>query len=120
MEDLNPKIKRNDPKTWSNQHWPGTYSTGIVSMYGAGQSKFMWTGRALPGIRTVFETVYKTSKLATSLDGFRVFRPEAKVRPNSHVKWLHIDQNLARLPESGTSFQVSAFKKSAQNINEKH
>lgn len=101
VEELNPKIRRDDARTWNNKNWPGVYSAGMFRYYGIGNSRFMWTARTLPGVRRFYERLYGTDKLLVSFDGCGVLRgAEHKVAYNR--AWLHTDLNPSAIPADET------------------
>ena len=98
LESLGTEIDREDKSTWVNQNWPNTFSTGIISQYGVGQSDASWTVRVNPRVRKVYEKIFETRELLTSFDGFNAFRPPSDA-PEGKEKWVtkglwpHLDQN---------------------------
>jgi ectoine hydroxylase-related dioxygenase (phytanoyl-CoA dioxygenase family) len=92
-------IKRNDPSTW-NDNWPDPYRKGIIVSEGVGHSSFLWFNRALPTVQTVYGTIWQTPDLATSFDGFCMFRPfEYNEQWSTATGWFHLDQNGANKPD---------------------
>lgn len=111
MRDLNSGITE-DPKTWTNYNWPGTFSVGIISQYGIGQSALQWAMRTNKNVQQVFRSYFsrkhetKEIKLRTSFDGVGVFRgAEHKVDFNKN--WLHIDKNVYKLLRTNPSLTAN-------------
>jgi ectoine hydroxylase-related dioxygenase (phytanoyl-CoA dioxygenase family) len=105
LESLGTGIKRDDKSTWANQNWPNTFSNGIISQYGVGQSEASWTVRVEPRLRQVYETIFGGSReLLVSFDGINVFRPPSDSGKEKWVTtglWPHLDQNY----HMGQAFQ---------------
>eukprot|EP01122_Echinamoeba_exundans_P011570 TRINITY_DN4640_c0_g1_i1.p1 TRINITY_DN4640_c0_g1~~TRINITY_DN4640_c0_g1_i1.p1 ORF type:complete len:414 (-),score=58.34 TRINITY_DN4640_c0_g1_i1:1522-2763(-) len=97
LESLGTGIKRNDKSTWVNANWPNTFSNGIISHYGVGQSEASWTVRVEPRVRQVYETIFGGRRdLLVSFDGINVFRPPSdggKEKWVTNGLWPHLDQN---------------------------
>jgi len=97
LESLGSGISRHDSSTWSDVNWPGDFSTGITTSYGAAQSKAAWFVRGIPAVKEAFRRVWNTDDLITSMDSMIIWRPwwlngESE---NSKPKGLrlHMDQN---------------------------
>ncbi len=99
-EACSPLLKRTDPKTWTNSNWPQTFSTGIFSYHGVGQSPHMWFVRTLPRFREAFQHLYKgETKRRVSFDGCGAVRGgEHDFKAND--AWLHIDHNFNNGPDT--------------------
>ena len=100
-------VQRDDPRSWSDAHWPATLAIGIFRLHGVGQSAFMWYVRTLPVMRRVFEAYYSGERdFCTSFDGCGAFR--GAEHPMESREWPHVDQNLATHPIYGSQIQALA------------
>lgn len=71
MEGMGTGIDRDDPATWSNEHWmensnPGS---GLMSQHGLGHSEALWYVRGLPAVKAVWTTLLGDDDLIVSFDG---------------------------------------------------
>ena len=71
MEGMGTGINRNDPVTWSNEHWmensnPGS---GLMSQHGLGHSEALWYVRGIPAVKDVWATLLDDDDLIVSFDG---------------------------------------------------
>lgn len=106
LEGLDTGIKRDQPNSWQCSNWPPRHKSGVVFERGAGSSTLNWYLRSNPTIKKIYETIWGTDNLITSMDGFNVFRPwfdhpERRTNP----AWLHADQN----PQLGNHTCVQGF-----------
>lgn len=126
IESACPGVLRNDPKTWTNERWPGVLSMFILRYYGIGQSDFMWRIRTLPLIREFYTAYYSAhllgqkvddddgekkqeeqkKELVTSFCGCSVLRG-AEHKQQFMKSWLHVDRNLSVTPDYMGSIQSS-------------
>ena len=96
LESLGSGIDRLDSGTWVDQNWPGKFNDGITTSHGAAQSKAAWYIRGLPAVREAFSSIWKTSKLITSMDAMIIWRPwwlKASETQMPDGLFLHMDQN---------------------------
>jgi hypothetical protein len=49
---------------------------GILPFYGSGHSSFAWMIRSHPNVKAIFESIYGTSDLISSLDGIALWTPQ--------------------------------------------
>lgn len=102
LEGLGTGIDQNNNQTWDNDRWPGSFSDGIISQYGIGQSSFLWHCRSLPRVKQAFATIWETDDLIVSFDGCGVFRPLSPspklLKWKSKGGWYHVDQNAKVKP----------------------
>ena len=91
-------VHRDDCTTWGRD-FIAHPATGIIAGFGFGQSRFCWSLRCLPAVRTSFEAIWGTSDLITSFDGGNAFRPMPEWRTQGG--WWHCDQNGLRPHRSG-------------------
>jgi len=100
LEDINPNISRNDPKTWTNSNWPESQK-GIFKQYGVGHSQVMWDLRSEPSIIKIFEKIWNTDKLLVSFDGLNVMRPPKyqalDITKYTYNMWWHVDQSFKKI-----------------------
>lgn len=105
--------------------WPDPFGTGILVSDGVGQSPFLWFNRGLDTVQSTFANVWQTDEvrlrrralpsagstdprewtlipqLATSFDGFCIFRPVeySKDWATAPGKWFHVDQDGVTKPD---------------------
>ncbi|KAL3141513.1 hypothetical protein ABBQ32_004763 [Trebouxia sp. C0010 RCD-2024] len=89
LESLNTGIKRGDPTTWSDKHWPPTFK-GIINVLEVAHQEFVWKIRSHPKVIQVFQHLWGTSELLSSFDSINVLRPGSHVVSTND--WLHCDQ----------------------------
>jgi len=91
------EVDRKDPATWNNNNWLPSSTNGILHGFGFGQSKFMWSLRMLPKIKTAYSAVWGTEELLVSFDGGNAFRPWQHDKSwLTDGGWYHVDQNALR------------------------
>ena len=87
------RVDRNDPLTWSPSNWLIT-THGIVQHYGIGNSMACKKVRTAKRVLRVFELMYGTKRLVSSMDGLAVVpAPETRIQAVE-------DFNLARDPDA--------------------
>jgi hypothetical protein len=111
--------KRNCPETWKNDTVPNIWSPdkGIIFGNGIGHSDFLWSIRALSGVKESFAKIWNDDDLLTSFDGGNIFRPwnvkkdiADSANDNETTKlssmysswktsggWWHVDQGSGKL-----------------------
>lgn len=105
LEGLHPAIRRDQPATWINRHWPSTFTNGIVGEHGVGQSDFLWYLRTRAAVNQCFESLWRALRpdvtspadLITSFDGANFYRPwsyESSWKTTG--SWYHVDQGQSR------------------------
>ena len=99
LEGLGLGLRRDDISTWGSfpDSPPAQASVGLFVGLGLGQSRLMWTARALPGVRRPFELIWATSELITSMDAITAMRPISH-DPSWRTAngWFHCDQSGAK------------------------
>lgn len=74
---------------------------GILPFYGAGHSTCAWMARSL--VRPVFEALYETENLISSLDGLVFWcntnTNDSSSKPPTDAGWFHVDQNPRNKPD---------------------
>jgi hypothetical protein len=111
-------IDRNDPRTLRHSCWrrlassETTFSTGLLSQYGIGQSEFMWHCRQLGGVQKAFATAWGCGEgeLITGFDSCAIMRNFFCLESDDAWRhngvdsgaWLHVDQNHGTTPELST------------------
>ena len=90
LESQNSKINRNDVTSWTNSHFPGEFSTGIMTYYGICQSDYLWSLRSNPIFLEIFGHFLgiATEELCCSMDGLNCMFS----KKNKKKSWLHRDQ----------------------------
>eukprot|EP00929_Paragymnodinium_shiwhaense_P057476 TRINITY_DN28775_c0_g1_i1.p1 TRINITY_DN28775_c0_g1~~TRINITY_DN28775_c0_g1_i1.p1 ORF type:complete len:340 (+),score=18.35 TRINITY_DN28775_c0_g1_i1:63-1022(+) len=94
--------QRGQPSTWTDESLltrPALHhamSKGLFNSRGAGQSDFLWYIRTHPKVRATFESVWDTTELLSSFDGFNVFRPWHHGFMKTEGGWFHVDQGRSR------------------------
>ena len=86
---ISPKFDFDNSTSQDITTTPCIYSKGMVVFNGIGQADSMWFLRTNKKIQSVFNQVYETDQLVTSLDGCSVFVSSEQ----KSTSWLHIDQN---------------------------
>eukprot|EP00980_Cylindrotheca_fusiformis_P008298 scaffold1736_cov127-Cylindrotheca_fusiformis.AAC.112 len=92
---MTPPITRDSPNTHSLRFYPQSLEGGFLPFYGSGHTTFAWSIRSHPNVRAVFEAIYKTSDLISSLDGVVLWH---KNQPPTDAGWFHLDQNPIAKP----------------------
>jgi hypothetical protein len=64
-----PPLRRHDATTHLHQNMPKSVEGGILPYYGSGHSTLAWFVRSHPRIRTIFQAIYGTNHVLSSLDG---------------------------------------------------
>eukprot|EP01133_Synstelium_polycarpum_P013335 gene13335-15682_t len=90
IEDFKTGVKRDKPKTWTNDMWPANIH-GIFQHYALGQQQFVWDIRTEQAIIDVFTQIYGTDELLVSFDGGNLSRPGHSSKP-----WPHFDQGSGK------------------------
>lgn len=94
LEGLGTGIKRNDPKTWSNEYWPFCIRAGLIQ-HTMAHEDFIWNVREHPNILYSYSQIYGTDKLLASFGSLGVYRPiETGYVTSSTTSWIHTDQNI--------------------------
>jgi hypothetical protein len=95
LESLGTGVSRTDTSTHTNDHWPPTFTTGILDnpIMCAGQSRVAWWGRTKA--KRVFSHLYNTSDLVTSFDTIGVYR---EAIPTGKNLWYHVDSTIYNHP----------------------
>lgn len=94
LEEHTP-MRRSYPDSWTNAAFEtiGEAKTGICQGLNVGHSKLCWFLRCLPRVRTVFESIWKTTELVASFDGINIFRPTSDDSSRrTRSGWWHVDQ----------------------------
>jgi len=101
IESVTEGVSRHDLNTWYTNKWPDPYHKGIISGDSVGQSPFLWYCRGLDKVQRIYANIWETKDLATSFDGFCVFRPIEYDKKTTLKKntWYHLDQNGHHKPE---------------------
>jgi len=97
-ESIGHGVRREEPSTWGRE-FVAHPATGIIAAYGFGQSRFLWSLRTLPAVRSAFEAIWKTADLLSSFDGGNAFRPDPAWRTQGG--WWHCDQNGTKPDRQG-------------------
>jgi len=84
-----PPVRRSDLSTYYSPFFPRSVEGGMMPFYGSGHSAFAWKIRSHPNVRLVFESLYGTSDLISSLDGIVLWRAGHRTDRG----WFHLDQN---------------------------
>lgn len=109
--------KRRDPTTWTDASLTkcsaNGLANGIVNKCGAGQSDLSWLVRTNANVRRVFESVWKTSELLTSYDGFGLFRPWHHGFPKTLGGWFHVDQGRLKSGQQCVQGLMSLYDQDA-------
>lgn len=88
LELTHPLLKRDKPKSW--RHLPVSPNSGICA--NLAQSEGQWYLRGLPEVKGVFEQLWGTSDLLTSMDCM-LLRPPGALSKLGGSEGLHVDQN---------------------------
>ena len=114
MEGMNPKLKRKDPSTWTNEELPLT-TKGLIQQYNAGFQEYSILTHEW--MRPIFERVWNTKKLVCSFDGTSFTRkPFKRAQFKNLADWkaraweknpVHIDQTTVGFSsvQSGVAIQ---------------
>ena len=105
------KVIRNDMTTWNAIKMLTPSHGMLMQHYHYGQCQATWNVRQNPKVVNVFQELYKTPNLLTSMDGVSFGLPSEFSRIGWHNdgrKWFHIDQALANNKFSGVQGWVSA------------
>jgi len=91
--------RRDDPATWTDESLAsvGSSINGIINGLGAGHSELSWYIRTLPRVRRTFATLWGTTSLLSSFDGFNIFRPWHHGFRKTVGSWLHVDQGRTKM-----------------------
>ena len=76
LESLGSGLERSDPATWTDNNWPGEFSSGITVQCGSNQQPSLWYIRGHLGVQQVFSNIWSVqpSELITSMDGMLIWR----------------------------------------------
>ena len=94
-------VNRHGPSSLQSPFFPKGVEGGIQPFYGSGHSTFAWTLRSHPNVLRVFESLYDTRHLLSSLDGIILWKPhdccsdhpQTETRNEPDAGWFHVDQN---------------------------
>ena len=104
------RVKQSDPMSWAPREWVSS-THGIIQHYGIGSSKAAKKVRTAKRVLRVYEAIYGTKRLVSSMDGVAMLpapekrrRAIGKARGNGAAavrntqwpktgQWLHTDQN---------------------------
>lgn len=89
MSKISPNFNLSEPETFKIENTPLMFGKGMAIFNGWGQSDFMWHLRTNSRIKSIYQKLFQTPDLVTSLDGFSLFVSPKQKSPS----WLHIDQN---------------------------
>ena len=98
LEENGKGVKKDDPKTWTQETWPVS-QIGFCKKEGGVHQEAAWFLRGLPSLKTVFSHIYNTEELIVSMDTLIVWRPwEKDSLDKPYPLSYHIDQNPAYKP----------------------
>ena len=86
---ISPDFNTEDKDTWTIDTYPGMFGKGMCVFEGLGQSNFSWLVRTDETVNRIYQSIFRTDDLVTSLDGCSVF-VSTKQQGKS---WHHIDEN---------------------------
>ncbi|AYV78722.1 MAG: 2OG-FeII oxygenase [Edafosvirus sp.] len=101
LKGLDTKIRRNDPKSWSDDRWPVYLKSGMLQHTMGQNETFAWPTREHDNVIKIFTQIHGTDKLLTSFDGCSINRPISSgftkdTPPGGTQSWLHTDENVIR------------------------
>ena len=93
--ETQPPVQRYRPETHTSPYFPKSLEGGIMPFYGAGHSTFAWRIRSHKLVRKVFEVLYGTDDLMSSMDGIVAWPRHYQ----GDRGWFHVDQNPRTKPQ---------------------
>ncbi|KAJ9156047.1 Synaptic vesicle transporter svop [Pleurostoma richardsiae] len=90
ITSFNKGLDINDPSTWTQEHLPQSFKTGMYLNYCAAHEKFVWDARQEPGVLDAFQKIWDAEKLVVSFDTINITFPGRKDVDWS--PWPHVDQ----------------------------
>ena len=78
-----PPLRRSDATTFVHQNMPMSVQGGMLPYYGSGHSTLAWFVRSHPRIKTIFQAMYETELLLSSLDGIVLWLQGVRLESDS-------------------------------------
>ncbi|KAI5475009.1 hypothetical protein MNV49_002101 [Pseudohyphozyma bogoriensis] len=95
LESFGLGFKRDDPATFPMANTPVHSKGGMISSYGIHQEQWVWDIRCEPGVKAVFEHLWGTKELVSSMDSGAIMLPGNMPGPEDK-HWPHIDLSPSR------------------------